>query len=172
MGLSYLVFSSPVGEVLVAGTGVAVTHVRLGDQRVSLIADFLSDFPDASVMAESAYLMKACDAILQYIIGSKRSIELVIAPEGTELQRQVWQELRQIPFGTTLTYAELARRVGNPKAVRAVANACGANPMALIIPCHRVLRTGGDLGGYRWGIARKQLLLDLERARASVSIAA
>jgi AraC family transcriptional regulator of adaptative response/methylated-DNA-[protein]-cysteine methyltransferase len=172
VGFSYLVFSTSVGEVLVAGNSVAVTHVRLGGNRISLIAEFLSEYPDASVMAESPYLMNASNEILQFINGSQKTMNVVIAPEGTEMQRKVWHELRQIAFGTTITYTELARRMDQPKAVRAVANACGANPISLIIPCHRVVRMGGDLGGYRWGIARKQLLLDLERARTSVALAA
>lgn len=163
--LSYLVFTSPIGEVLVAGTRLAVKVVSLGNNRVQLIADFLSEHPDARIFSGDGYLLTACDAIMNYIIGRTQTIDLAVSAEGTDLQRKVWQTLRTIPFGRTITYTELARLVGEPQAVRAVASACGANPVALVVPCHRVHRKGGDLGGYRWGIAKKQLLLDLERAR-------
>lgn len=167
--LSYQVLSTPVGVVLVAGTGYAVTHIRHGENRVQLIADFLSEFPESCVMGNNGYLKEACEALTDYFAGNSTSVEIAMAPEGTDFQRRIWQELCAIPYGETITYSELAERAGDPDATRAAANACGANPIPFIIPCHRVVRKGGDLGGFALGVAVKEWLLKLEKERAEAA---
>src|SRR5262249_34002775 len=102
-------------------------------------------------------------SILAYRDGREPSLDLPLDIRATAFQRRVWQELQKIPFGQTRTYAEVARQIGSPTATRAVAQACATNPVALVIPCHRVVRTDGDQGGYRCGVDRKQRLLALER---------
>ena len=102
-------------------------------------------------------------AILAYLDGREPDLALPLDIRATAFQRRVWQELQKIPFGQTRTYGEIARRIGQPTATRAVARACATNPTALVIPCHRVIKEGGDLGGYRWGVDRKKVLLERER---------
>ena len=102
--------------------------------------------------------------VVGYIEASNAAIDLPLDIRGTAFQQKVWQALREIPPGQTLSYTQLAARVGSPRAVRAVASACAANAIAVLIPCHRVVRNDGSLSGYRWGIARKQALLDNEKA--------
>ncbi|HXM37078.1 MAG TPA: methylated-DNA--[protein]-cysteine S-methyltransferase, partial [Gemmatimonadales bacterium] len=106
---------------------------------------------------------------LEYLDGREPHLDLPLDIRATAFQRRVWQELQRIPYGQTLSYTEVARRIGEPKATRAVARACATNPTALIIPCHRVVREDGDLGGYRWGLERKKLLLRQEKARTGKS---
>ena len=106
----------------------------------------------------------ACKQLDQYFAGQRRQFELRLAPRGTPFQRQVWQALQAIPYGTTCSYSELANRIENPQAVRAVGAANGANPLAIIVPCHRVIGRDGSLTGYAGGLPRKQLLLELEGA--------
>ena len=98
----------------------------------------------------------------QYLAGKRRKFNLKVAPQGTEFQRRVWAQLKKVPYGKTISYQQLARAVGKPRAVRAVASACGANPIAIVIPCHRVIRSDGSLGGYFYGVKVKQALLELE----------
>ena len=98
----------------------------------------------------------------EYLAGKRRKFNLKVAPQGTSFQRQVWAQLKKVPYGKTVSYKQLARAVGKPRAVRAVASACGANPIAIVIPCHRVIRSDGSLGGYFYGLKAKQALLDLE----------
>ncbi len=102
-------------------------------------------------------------SILAYLDGREPDLNLPVDIRATAFQRRVWQELQRIPFGKTRSYGDVARRIGKPKATRAVAQACSKNPVALVIPCHRVVREDGELGGYRWGVERKQALLERER---------
>jgi AraC family transcriptional regulator of adaptative response/methylated-DNA-[protein]-cysteine methyltransferase len=101
---------------------------------------------------------------LRYLDGRAEPLDLPLDVRATAFQRRVWEALRRIPYGTTRSYAEIARAIGKPSATRAVARACATNPAALVIPCHRVVRADGGLGGYRWGVARKRALLEQERA--------
>lgn len=103
--------------------------------------------------------------LAEYFAGKRRNFKLKLAPQGTEFQQRVWAQLKKIPYGKTVSYQELARAVGKPRAVRAVASACGANPIAIVIPCHRVIRSDGSLGGYASGVKVKQALLEFEAAK-------
>jgi AraC family transcriptional regulator, regulatory protein of adaptative response / methylated-DNA-[protein]-cysteine methyltransferase len=129
-------------------------------------------FPEASIAAEDAGLGDWARQILRCIAAPGEMPELPLDIRGTAFQAQVWRALQKIPLGQTATYSEIAAALGRPKAVRAVAGACAANPLAVLVPCHRVVRRGGDLGGYRWGIARKRALLELEQAAAADDAAA
>ena len=113
--------------------------------------------------AGSAVIDQTIKEITEYLEGSRKTFDISIIPSGTGFQIKVWEELRNIPYGETITYAELAKRIGCPKAYRAVANACGANPFPILIPCHRVVASGGRPGGYTGGLDIKEALLEVEK---------
>jgi len=146
------------------GTGAemafAVVPCALGQL---LAAGLAAEFPAARIRKDRSTLEEAVSAILAYLDGSEPSLALPLDIRATAFQRRVWQELQRIPYGQTRSYADIARRIGSPTASRAVARACATNPAALVIPCHRVVREDGDLGGYRWGLERKEALLERER---------
>lgn len=133
----------------------ALTQSRWSDGHTSSSAS--SEAED-----ESYILNEAIRQLTEYIDGGRRSFELPLRPDGTDFRKKVWRELQRIPYGETITYAELARRVGKPEAYRAVANACGANPLPIFIPCHRVVASGGKSGGYTGGLDIKLSLLETE----------
>jgi AraC family transcriptional regulator of adaptative response/methylated-DNA-[protein]-cysteine methyltransferase len=159
----YATAATPLGQLLVAATARGVCRVSLGDTAATLAADLAAEFPAARLHRDDTALERALSAMLRSLDGAEPSIELPLDIRATAFQRRVWQELQRIPFGETRTYAEVAKSIGQPRATRAVAKACATNPVALIIPCHRVIREDGELGGYRWGIARKRELLKRER---------
>jgi AraC family transcriptional regulator of adaptative response/methylated-DNA-[protein]-cysteine methyltransferase len=161
----FVTVPTSLGRLLVAATNRGVCRVMLGDDAAPLEADLRREF-DAALVREdpSGKLEGYVDAILSYLEGTEPHIDLPLDIRATAFQRRVWQELRQIPFGETRTYTEVAKAIGQPKATRAVARACATNPAALIIPCHRVVREDGALGGYRWGSERKEALLDKEKS--------
>src|SRR5437879_3515080 len=164
IGIAYVSVRPSLGRLLVAATERGVCRVMLGDNAEALEADLLSEFPTARVVQDqSGKLAGWVGAILAYLDGREPHLDLPLDIRATAFQRRVWQELQRIPFGKTRSYGEVARRIGQPNATRAVARACATNPAALIIPCHRVVREDGDLGGYRWGLERKRALLDQER---------
>ena len=160
--IQYSIVDCPLGRLLVAYTERGVCAVALGDDDRALERALRGDFPEAEIHA-------AGSAIHAWIKAIVRSIEGVSNPtvpldaQGTAFQWRVWKALQRIPRGTTLSYSAVAREIGQPTAVRAVARACATNPVALVVPCHRVVREDGGLGGYRWGIERKKALLDSER---------
>lgn len=160
----YATAATPLGQLLVATTARGVCGVSLGDDAATLAADLAAEFPAAHLHRDQAALEPSLRAILRYLEGVEPSIELPLDIRATAFQRRVWQELQRIPFGETRTYTDVARAIGEPRATRAVANACASNPVALVIPCHRVIREDGELGGYRWGVERKRSLLKNERA--------
>src|SRR5438045_3764377 len=163
IGIAYVTIPTSLGRLLVAATERGVCRVMLGDTAAALEADLLSEFPTARVVQEkSGKLAGWVGAILAYLNDREPHLDLPLDIRATAFQRRVWQELQKIPFGQTSTYAEVARRLGQPTAARAVAQACANNPAALVIPCHRVVRADGDHGGYRWGVERKQRLLEME----------
>ncbi len=165
IGIAYVIVPTSLGRLLVAATERGVCRVALGDTASALEADLIAEFPAARVVQDkSGKLHGWVTAILAYLDGREPDLELPLDIRATAFQRRVWQELQKIPFGQTRTYAEIAKRIGQPTAARAVARACATNPAALVIPCHRVVREDGDLGGYRWGVERKEALLDRERA--------
>jgi AraC family transcriptional regulator of adaptative response/methylated-DNA-[protein]-cysteine methyltransferase len=154
----------PLGSLLLAATDRGICALTLGDDAGQLEAILKRDYPLARLVRNDHPLLQTwIKVVLGRLDGEAFLIDLPIDVQATAFQRQVWRELRAIPPGTTRTYQEIARRIGNPKAVRAVAQACAANPVAVVIPCHRVVRSDGTLGGYRWGIDRKKRLLEIER---------
>ena len=172
MEIGYVVVPCALGRLLVAATPRGVCRISLGDDAGKLETDLAAEFPAARVHKDRAMagsLETSVAAILEYLDGREPHLDLPLDIRATAFQRRVWQELQRIPYGQTLSYTEVARRIGEPKATRAVARACATNPTALIIPCHRVVREDGDLGGYRWGLERKKLLLRQEKARTGKS---
>jgi len=163
VGIAYITVATALGRLLVAATERGVCRVALADNAGILEQDLLAEFPNARVVEDkSGKLHGWVTAILAYLEGREPDLDLPLDIRATAFQRRVWQELQKIPFGQTRTYADVARRLGQPTAARAVAQACANNPAALVIPCHRVVRANGDQGGYRWGVERKQRLLEME----------
>lgn len=151
-----------LGRVLVASTPRGVCSVKLGDADGTLVADLQREFPGADVRADRNGLRSALDAVLANL-RSGAAVNLPLDLQATAFQRRVWDALRAIPRGETRTYAEVARTLGAPRAARAVARACASNPVALVVPCHRVVRGDGQAGGYRWGMEKKAELLKREQ---------
>ncbi|HYE26105.1 MAG TPA: bifunctional DNA-binding transcriptional regulator/O6-methylguanine-DNA methyltransferase Ada [Clostridia bacterium] len=163
MRISYAVFESKIGHVLIACTERGVCAVRLGDSSEKLVRELATEFHSAALKHDPEALSPLFRKIESYLAGQSTGIDLPLDIRATAFQARVWQALRQTRPGDTLTYSELAQRLGTPRAVRAVARACATNPVALTVPCHRVIRRNGDLAGYRWGLERKKALLKLER---------
>jgi AraC family transcriptional regulator of adaptative response/methylated-DNA-[protein]-cysteine methyltransferase len=163
IGIAYVTVPTSLGRLLVAASDRGVCRVALGDDAAALETDLLQEFPAARVVPDkSGKLHGWVSSILAYLDGREPHLDLPLDIRATAFQRSVWQELQRIPFGKTRSYAEVAQRIGRPTATRAVARACATNPVALVIPCHRVVRGDGELGGYRWGVERKQALLERE----------
>ncbi len=160
--ITYTVVPCSLGTLLVAGTERGLCAVRLGDDVETLLAELRDEFPAAALTTDDGALANATTAILAYLAGDLPHLDLPLDVQATAFQRRVWDELRRIPPGETRTYGQIAAAIGEPKAARAVGNAVGQNPVALVIPCHRVIRADGKPGGYRWGVARKQSLLQAE----------
>ncbi|MGH6989950.1 MAG: methylated-DNA--[protein]-cysteine S-methyltransferase, partial [Stellaceae bacterium] len=156
---------SSLGTVLVATTQRGVCAIMLGDDRAELEAALRQRFRHAAIAAADASLARTVAAVLRLVEAPTGSCDLPLDIQGTAFEQRVWQALRTIPAGTTASYAELARRIGQPKAARAVGRACAANPVAVAIPCHRAVARDGALTGYRWGIERKRELLKREAKR-------
>ncbi len=154
-------FATPIGKVLAAATEKGLCSIKLGDDPAKLRRLLAEEFPEAEIVEESLGDLK--DKILAFIDGEVSLARVPLDIRGTVFQRRVWDALCRIPRGETRTYQEIARAIGAPFAVRAVGSACGANPVALAVPCHRAVRSDGGLGGYAWGIARKKKLLKLEK---------
>jgi AraC family transcriptional regulator of adaptative response/methylated-DNA-[protein]-cysteine methyltransferase len=151
-----------LGEVLVASTTRGICAILIGDTKDFLEADLRRRFPRAALDHDPKFA-SLLDRVIAYVDRPGDSIGLPLDIRGTAFQRQVWEVLQAIPAGETRTYSQIADQVGHPKAVRAVASACGANPLAVAVPCHRVVARDGGLAGYRWGVARKQALLAREK---------
>jgi AraC family transcriptional regulator of adaptative response/methylated-DNA-[protein]-cysteine methyltransferase len=151
-----------LGTILVAASHKGVCMIQLGDDADALMRDLRNQFPNAHLISND----KAFEQLIAKVVGlvetPGRGVNLPLDIRGTAFQQLVWQQLREIPAGSTASYSEIARRIGQPKAVRAVARACAANTIAVAIPCHRVVRTDGSLSGYRWGVERKRALLARE----------
>jgi len=160
--IAFAVVPCSLGRLLVAATPRGVCRVSLGDNATALEADLAAEFPAAQIRKDRSTLEGAVTAILGYLDGREPHLALPLDIRATAFQRRVWQELQRIPYGETRSYADVARRIGHPTASRAVARACATNPAALIIPCHRVVREDGEMGGYRWGVDRKRTLIEQE----------
>lgn len=160
------VFSTVLGRMIIAGTDHGVSHVAFGDDDTVLEQQLLETFANASVRRDDAAVAAWARGISSQLEGKATTIDVPLDVAGTPFQQRVWTELRRIPFGELRSYQELAILIGQPTAVRAVAGACARNRVAVVIPCHRVIRGSGELGGYRWGVERKRKLLALEKSRA------
>jgi len=163
MRIKYTTAKSSLGEVLVAATERGVSAVYLGDAGAKLANELREEYPRAEIAAEKGAFSDWVEEIVARVEGGAPRRELPLDLQATAFQRRVWQELQRIPRGATRTYSQVAKALGKPSAVRAVARACATNPVSVVVPCHRVVRSDGDLAGYRWGISRKQTLLERER---------
>jgi AraC family transcriptional regulator of adaptative response/methylated-DNA-[protein]-cysteine methyltransferase len=164
MKIRYTTAKSSLGEVLVAATERGVSAVYLGDAAPKLIGELREEYPRAEIATEKGAFTQWVEEIVARTEGDAPRRELPLDLQATAFQRRVWQELQKIPRGATRTYSQIARAVGKPRAVRAVARACATNPVSIVVPCHRVVRADGNLAGYRWGISRKETLLTRERS--------
>lgn len=165
--IEFAVGKSSLGAVLVAATERGVCAILLGDTAAGLEKDLRQRFARAQCRPGGRAFAKAVAAVVDLIEEPAACLDLPIDIRGTAFQQRVWQALQEIPPGQTISYAELARRIGAPNGSRAVARACASNALAVVVPCHRVVRANGDLAGYRWGIARKQQLLEREAQKPS-----
>jgi AraC family transcriptional regulator of adaptative response/methylated-DNA-[protein]-cysteine methyltransferase len=161
----YTLEPCPLGRLLVAATDRGICAVKLGDDDNVLEDALRAEFNQAHLRRDAEGLGPWVAAIVRYLEGHLPHLDLPLDVRGTAFQRRVWQELQAIPFGETRTYGQVAQALGQPKAARAVAQACAANPTALVVPCHRVVRKDGTPGGYRWGVERKEALLQQEAAQ-------
>ena len=166
MRIGYTIANSSLGKVLVGATDRGVSAVYLGEKESSLVAALRKEYPRAELARANGESDAWLKEILSRVEGSAPRVDLPLDVKATAFQRRVWQELQKIPRGTTRSYAQVARAVGKPGSVRAVARAIATNPTGVVVPCHRVIRTDGSLAGYRWGIQRKQKLLEREAASA------
>ncbi|MBO9557353.1 MAG: methylated-DNA--[protein]-cysteine S-methyltransferase [Caulobacter sp.] len=162
--LRWATIPTSLGLALVARSDSGLRLVTLGDDPDVLVRDLERRFRSARLTPDSEGLRSEFEAVAAEIDGRGPALDLPLDAQGTDLQKAVWAALRAIPAGTTASYAEVARSIGRPTAVRAVAQACGANPLAVLTPCHRVVRADGGLSGYRWGVERKKALLQREAA--------
>ena len=152
-----------MGRLLVAVTERGVCAVRMGDDDADLEKDLREEFPHAQITHEDSALRETVEKILNHLDNNEPRLDLPLDIRSTAFQRQVWEKLRAIPYGQTVSYGDVAKSLGKPGAVRAVGRACATNPVALVIPCHRVVREDKSLGGYRWGLNRKEKLLAHEQ---------
>jgi AraC family transcriptional regulator of adaptative response/methylated-DNA-[protein]-cysteine methyltransferase len=153
-----------LGSILVARSARGVCAIFLGDEPETLLHDLEDRFPKARLIGDDKDFESLVAKIVGFVEEPKKGLDLPLDVRGTAFQQRVWRALQEIPAGKTVSYADVAKRIGAPKAVRAVANACGANPLAVAIPCHRVVHKDGTASGYRWGVERKRALLKREKA--------
>ncbi len=165
--ISHACAKTPLGLVMIGATDRGLCFIQFGDSEKSLEEALAQEYPRATLAPMPQAQTRAFDAwmraLVAYLEGSAASLELPLDVRGTAFQMRVWRYLQTIPYGEVQSYAEVARGIGQPSAVRAVAQACASNTIALAIPCHRVIRGNGELGGYRWGLVRKRTLIDRER---------
>jgi AraC family transcriptional regulator of adaptative response/methylated-DNA-[protein]-cysteine methyltransferase len=161
--IRYSIVASPLGTLLVAATERGLCKISLGDSAAALERDLRREFPAAHIARDTGPQSGWVQTILAHLAGTEPHLDLPLDIRATAFQQRVWNALRKIPYGSTRSYRAVARAIGNPGATRAVARACATNPVALVIPCHRVVREDGQPGGYRWGMERKEALLKREK---------
>jgi AraC family transcriptional regulator of adaptative response/methylated-DNA-[protein]-cysteine methyltransferase len=166
--MRYLTGRCWLGWVLVAATDTGISAILLGDDPSALVQDLQRRFADTTLSADPS-LHPTLAEVVRVVDVPNRGLGLPLDPRGTEFERRVWQALREIPAGATAAYSDVAARLGAPHAAVEVAQACASNPLAVVIPCHRVVRKSGALGGYRWGVRRKRALLAREAAARGAS---
>lgn len=162
--IRYTVLNTEIGELLIATTVRGVCAVRFGESDAALLRELKKDFQAAAIHRDDEGLKPLARQLAQMLSGAAAAPDIPLDIQGTAFQQLVWQALRRIPAGETRSYAEVASAIGRPRAVRAVANACASNPVAVVVPCHRVVQKNGSMAGYRWGVKRKQALLEREAA--------
>lgn len=160
--IRFAVAECSLGSILVAASERGVCAISLGDDPQALVRDLQDRFARSELIGGDPGFERLVSRVVAFVEAPGQGLDLPLDLRGTAFQKRVWQALRNIAPGKTVSYAEIARRIGAPKSARAVAGACGANPLAVAIPCHRVVRTDGGLSGYRWGVERKRALLDRE----------
>jgi AraC family transcriptional regulator, regulatory protein of adaptative response / methylated-DNA-[protein]-cysteine methyltransferase len=161
--IRYTIADSPLGRMLIAATEKGICAIQFARTDDELIEGLKHEFPFASRKADDAGLRSSVVTLLQHMRGKDKDSALPLDIRATAFQRRVWAHLQSIPFGETQSYQEVAKAIGQPTASRAVARACATNPVAVAIPCHRVVRQDGSMGGYRWGVERKKALLEMEQ---------
>src|SRR6185503_12994348 len=167
--ISYTTAESSMGRLLVAVTERGVCAVRMADSDADLEKDLREEFPNAELKRDDSALRESVQKILNHLEKNEPRLDLPLDIKATAFQRQVWEQLRSIPYGQTVSYGDVAKAIGKPRAVRAVGRACATHPVALVIPCHRVVREDKSEGGYRWGLDRKKKLLEKESGRPFLS---
>jgi AraC family transcriptional regulator of adaptative response/methylated-DNA-[protein]-cysteine methyltransferase len=163
MEIRYTTFDTALGRMLLAATGQGLCKLSFGANDTELEGQLAAEFPRAALQRDESGLNVWAAGLQAHLSGRQPALNLPLDAHGTDFQQRVWAALRQIPYGQTRTYAQLAESIGQPSAVRAAAHACASNPLAVVTPCHRIVRSDGSLGGYRWGLERKQKLLEKER---------
>lgn len=163
MTINYTIADCDLGKLLVARTAKGVCAVAFGDDEKSLAENLFAEYENAEIAEDNANLKKFVEAILANLRGANKTLDLPLDLQATAFQMRVWDILRKIPYGETVSYSQVAEKLGNKNAVRAVASACASNRAALVIPCHRVVGKSGALSGYRWGVERKKALLEKEK---------
>jgi AraC family transcriptional regulator, regulatory protein of adaptative response / methylated-DNA-[protein]-cysteine methyltransferase len=164
--IAYTVVDSPLGLLLVAATERGVCAISLGDDEAQLEDALRREYPASEIRREDTALHEWVQPIVQHLSGQLPHVDISLDIRATAFERLVWEELRRIPYGETRSYSQIARAIGQPRAARAVARACSQNPVAVLVPCHRVVRQDGSIGGYKWGVARKEHLLAQEKDEA------
>jgi O-6-methylguanine DNA methyltransferase len=162
--IEFAVGDCAFGKALIARSSIGICAIRFGSTTEELEQDLATSFPGRRIVLNDRRLCDDLAKVVQFIAAPSEQLDLDLDIRGTPFQCRVWDALRTIAFGKPLTYAQLARRVGGPKSLRAIAQACAENPIALAIPCHRVMGNSGSMAGYRWGIERKQALINKEVA--------
>jgi len=165
--IRFAVGQSSLGEILVASSRKGVAAILLGDDPEALVRDLQDRFPRARLVGGDADYEKLVARVVGFVETPQIGLDLPLDVRGTAFQQRVWRALGEIPPGQTMSYAQIARVIGAPKAVRAVAGACASNSIAVAIPCHRVVRNDGSLSGYAWGVERKRALIEREAAKAA-----
>lgn len=164
MRIDFAIVDCKLGRLLVGGTEKGICSVTFGDDDKTLTKNLFNEYPNAEFNLANESFKKYIKEILAHLEGKQKTLNLPLDLQATAFQMRVWTELRKIPYGATRSYSDIAKKIGNEKAVRAVARACATNPVALINPCHRVIGSNGSLSGYRWGIERKKAILENELA--------
>jgi AraC family transcriptional regulator, regulatory protein of adaptative response / methylated-DNA-[protein]-cysteine methyltransferase len=170
LAVRYACATTPLGEVIVATTDKGICRIAFGDSAEALVDDLRHTLANAHLIEDPERIAPFVAQIDAYLNGRRETFDLPLDVAATAFRQRVWDALRRIPYGETRSYSQIAEALGEPRAVRAVASACASNPVALAIPCHRVVQKGGALAGYRWGLPRKAALLDAESRRARVAL--
>ncbi len=163
MKIEYAVTDCELGKMLVARTEKGICSVSFGDDNETLFGNLQKEFSKAEIVENDKNLKVFVEAILANLAGNNKILDLPLDLQATAFQMRVWEALRKIPYGETVSYSEIAEKLGNKNAVRAVATACASNRVALVIPCHRVIGKNSELSGYRWGVGRKKAILEKEK---------